>query len=59
MLNCKSLVVKCVSFLFLLSDVDVLIVMVTNEVQAESVLYGVDGAVSGMSEYNLSFCKLT
>ncbi|GJS95127.1 ketose-bisphosphate aldolase class-II family protein [Tanacetum coccineum] len=27
-------------------DVDVLIVMVTNEVQAESVLYGVDGAVS-------------
>ncbi|XP_071714793.1 uncharacterized protein [Rutidosis leptorrhynchoides] len=28
------------------ADVDVLIVMVTNEVQAESVLYGVDGAVS-------------
>nr|XP_043629292.1 uncharacterized protein LOC122600609 [Erigeron canadensis] len=27
-------------------DVDVLIVMVTNEIQAESVLYGVDGAVS-------------
>ncbi|KAL8239684.1 hypothetical protein R6Q59_016251 [Mikania micrantha] len=27
-------------------DVDVLIVMVTNEVQAESVLYGADGAVS-------------
>ena len=34
---------------FLLPDVDVLIVMVTNEVQAESVLYGVDGAVSGTS----------
>lgn len=27
-------------------DVEVLIVMVTNEIQAESVLYGVDGAVS-------------
>ncbi|KAK9075565.1 hypothetical protein SSX86_003890 [Deinandra increscens subsp. villosa] len=27
-------------------DVDVLVVMVTNEVQAESILYGVDGAVS-------------
>ncbi|XP_076904688.1 uncharacterized protein LOC143560231 isoform X2 [Bidens hawaiensis] len=29
-------------------DADVLVVMVTNEVQAESVLYGVDGAVSAL-----------
>nr|GEX13654.1 ketose-bisphosphate aldolase class-II family protein [Tanacetum cinerariifolium] len=32
-------------------DVDVLIVMVTNEVQAESVLYGVDGAVSELNQH--------
>lgn len=32
-----------------ISDVDVLVIMVTNETQAESVLYGDLGAVSGIS----------
>lgn len=37
-------------------DVDVLVVMVTNEAQAESVLYGDLGAVSGISlVYYLQF----
>jgi len=36
----------------LITDVDVLIIMVTNESQAENVLYGENGAVSG--EYNIS-----
>lgn len=35
------------STIFILSDVDVLVIMVTNEAQAESVLYGESGAVSG------------
>lgn len=37
--------------LLLLTDVEVLIIMVTNESQAENVLYGENGAVSGA--YNI------
>lgn len=33
------------------SDVDVLIIMVANEAQAESVLYGDAGSVSGINDY--------
>jgi len=33
------------------TDVDVLVIMVTNEVQAEDVLYGHLGAVEGISLY--------
>lgn len=33
---------------WLFPDVDVLVLMVTNEYQAESVLYGKSGAVAGM-----------
>lgn len=35
----------------ILSDVDVLVIMVTNEYQAESVLFGDHGVVPGMSFY--------
>lgn len=33
------------------SDVDVLVLMVANEAQAESVLYGEAGSVSGITGY--------
>lgn len=33
------------------SDVDVLIIMVANEAQAESVLYGDAGSVSGINDH--------
>lgn len=48
---------KFVCDTFSLPDVDVLIVMVTNEAQAESILYGEFGAVSGMQnlfQYTIS-----
>ena len=38
-----------VSEIYILADVDVLVIMVTNEAQAESVLYGDSGAVPGTS----------
>jgi len=40
-----------ITHLLLVTDVDVLIIMVTNESQAENVLYGENGAVSGA--YNI------
>ena len=42
-------------------DVDVLVIMVTNEAQAESVLYGEGGAVAGTIQYhmNISLAVLT
>lgn len=45
--------------IYLCSDVDVMVVMVTNEYQAESVLYGDNGAVAGMSLRFLLSAKLT
>lgn len=36
-------------FVSVTTDVDVLVIMVTNEVQAEDVLYGHLGAVEGIS----------
>lgn len=36
-----------INHILLLPDVDVLIIMVANEVQAENALYGENGAVSG------------
>lgn len=44
--------------IFSIPDVDALIIMVTNEAQAESVLYGDYGAVSGilkLSAYHFRF----
>lgn len=48
-------------FCFMLSDADILVVMVTNEAQAESILYGDLGAVSGKVQclFYLSWAVLT
>lgn len=39
--------------MFSIPDVDVLIIMVTNEAQAESVIYGDLGAVSGSQNFSV------
>lgn len=41
-----------------ISDVNVLVIMVTNEVQAETVLYGDLGAVAGLRYYVHSIISL-
>lgn len=44
--------------MFSISDVDVLVIMVTNEAQAESVLYGDLGAVPGNAQVAVSILPI-